>query len=174
MFDFCAVRAMLLGRLTKASRRWRVVWWEILLMMLSMFKAQLVMDWSQTTTWRTTHCMRWGWSQMRDTHTRQKQQLVLMCMRMSWHCEEEGNTLNVYSLFSPIVHTYVNRYLTCIIMCIILPFMAYSFLNCSGGFRGGGGAVAPPFGRWSALFSRAAGWTILTVTGLHATLSPGL
>ena len=41
-----------------------------------------------------------------------------------------------------------------------------------GGFRGG--AVAPPFGRWSALFSRAAGWTILTVIGLHATLSPGL
>ena len=28
----------------------------------------------------------------------------------------------------------------------------------SGGFRGGkGGAVAPPFGRWSALFSPAAG-----------------
>ena len=25
-------------------------------MMLSMFKAQLVMDWSKTTTWRTTHC----------------------------------------------------------------------------------------------------------------------
>ena len=33
----------------------------------------------------------------------------------------------------------------------------------SGGFRGGkGGAVEPPFGRCSALFSRAAGWTILT------------
>ena len=50
----------------------------------------------------------------------------------------------------------------------------------SGGFRGGGGggkggAIAPPFGRWSALFSRAPGWTIiLTVMGLHATLSPGL
>ena len=36
--------------LIKASRRRSVVWWEILLMMLSMFKAQLVMDWSQTTT----------------------------------------------------------------------------------------------------------------------------
>ena len=27
---------------------------------------------------------------MRDTHTRQKQQLVLVCMRM-WFCEENGN-----------------------------------------------------------------------------------
>ncbi|CAI8025367.1 hypothetical protein GBAR_LOCUS14655, partial [Geodia barretti] len=34
-----------------------VMWWRTLLM-VSMFKAQLVIDWSQTTTWRTTHCMR--------------------------------------------------------------------------------------------------------------------
>ena len=34
-------------------------------------------------------------------------------------------------------------------------------IDASGGFRGGkGDAVAPPFGRWSALFSPAAGWTI--------------
>ena len=31
--------------------------WRTLLM-VSLFKAQLVIDWSQTTTWRTTHCMR--------------------------------------------------------------------------------------------------------------------
>ena len=31
------------------------MWWRTLLM-VSLFKAQLVIDWSQTTTWRTTHC----------------------------------------------------------------------------------------------------------------------
>ena len=30
----------------------------VVMLMVSMFKAQLVIDWSQTTTWRTTHCMR--------------------------------------------------------------------------------------------------------------------
>ena len=34
-----------------------VTWWRTLLM-VSLIKAQLVVDWSQTTTWRTTHCMR--------------------------------------------------------------------------------------------------------------------
>ena len=35
-------------------------------------------------------------------------------------------------------------------------------LGGGGGGGGKGGAVAPPFGRWSALFSCAAGWMILT------------
>ena len=60
-------------------------------------------------------------------------------------------------------------------LSIIIVNGHHPSLYSSGGFRvGKGGAVEPPFGRSSALFSRAAGRTILTVIGLDATLSWGL
>ena len=44
-----------------------MIWWRTLLM-VSLFKAQLVIDWNQTTTWRTTHSYEMG-SLSNDTHS---------------------------------------------------------------------------------------------------------
>ena len=91
------------------------MWWRTLLM-VSLFKAQLVIDWSQTTTWRTTHCMRWGVSLMTDTHARHKQQLQLfLFMRLLvtyWEKSDKTARLRRHAqtawLALASVHTYAH------------------------------------------------------------------